>query len=74
MTRREREVTQLLLTGSSTRDIAATLWITPETLRGHVKNVLAKLEVSSRAELFALLSREPRSRLRPAAPASPHSR
>ena len=73
LTQREREVTQLLLTGRSTQDIAATLWITPETLRGHVKNVLAKLEVSSRAELFALLSREPRSRLRPAVPASPHS-
>ncbi len=74
LTHREREVTQQLLTGRSTRDIAAALWITPETLRGHVKNVLTKLEVSSRAELFALLSREPRSRLRPAAPASRHSR
>lgn len=73
LTPREREVTQLLLTGRPSRQIAAELWITPETLRGHVKNVLAKLEVSSRAELFALLSREPRSRSRPAEPASPRT-
>ena len=74
LTHREREVTQLLLTGRATRDIAADLWITPETLRGHVKSILAKLEVSSRAELFAMLSHEPRSRLRPAEPAAPRSR
>lgn len=65
LTPREREVTRLLLTGRPSRQIAAELWITPETLRWHVKNVLAKLEVSSRAELFALLSRELRSRSRP---------
>lgn len=69
LTGREREVTRLLLTGLSTHDIAAELWITPETLRGHVKSVLAKMAVSSRAELFAKLSPEPRSRTRPAAPA-----
>lgn len=69
LTDRERQVTQLLLTGRSTRDIAADLWISPETLRGHVKSVHAKLGVSSRAELFALLAHEPRSRMRPAAPA-----
>lgn len=74
LTPRERQVTQLLLTGRSTREIAAELWITPETLRGHVKNVLAKMRVSSRGELFAMLSREPRSRWRPAERAFPHSR
>ncbi len=74
LTPREREVTGLLLTGRPTRQIAAELWITPETLRGHVKNVLAKLDVSSRAELAALLSRQPRSRSQPAAPASRRTR
>ncbi len=70
LTDREREVTHLLLTGASTSAIAERLWISPETLRGHVKSVFAKLEVSSRPELAALLSHQPRSRARPPAPAA----
>lgn len=64
LTPREREVTQLLLTGMSTRAIAQKLWITPGTLRSHVKAVFAKLGVSSRPELFARLSQEPPVRSR----------
>jgi DNA-binding CsgD family transcriptional regulator len=59
LTNREREVTQLLLTGMPTREIAARLWISSETLRGHVKAVFAKLGVNSRPQLAALLSHEP---------------
>jgi DNA-binding CsgD family transcriptional regulator len=59
LTPREREVTQLLLTGMAIADIAARLWITPETLRGHVKSVFGKLGVNSRPQLAALLSSEP---------------
>ncbi|MGV0794413.1 helix-turn-helix transcriptional regulator [Mycolicibacterium sp. XJ1819] len=59
LTRREKEITQLLLTGMATRDIAGRLWITTETLRGHVKAIFAKLGVNSRPELAALLSQEP---------------
>ncbi|OLT23080.1 hypothetical protein BJF81_11920 [Ornithinimicrobium sp. CNJ-824] len=65
LTTREREVTGLLLTGMATADIARELWITPETLRGHVKAVFAKLGVGSRAELFARLSHEPPVRSAP---------
>jgi DNA-binding CsgD family transcriptional regulator len=66
LTPREREVTQLLLTGMATGDIARELWITPDTLRGHIKSVFSKLHVRSRPELFARLAYEPR--LRSAAP------
>jgi DNA-binding CsgD family transcriptional regulator len=59
LTRREKEITRLLLTGMATRDIASELWITADTLRGHVKSVFAKLGVKSRPELAALLSQEP---------------
>ncbi|ACQ79183.1 transcriptional regulator, LuxR family [Beutenbergia cavernae DSM 12333] len=59
LTRREQEVTQLLLLGMATGEIAHRLWITPETLRGHVKAVFAKLGVGSRPELAALLSAQP---------------
>ncbi|WP_324277903.1 helix-turn-helix transcriptional regulator [Blastococcus brunescens] len=59
LTDREREVTQLLLTGLPISAIAERLWITPETLRGHVKAVFAKLGVNSRPQMAALLSHEP---------------
>ena len=74
LTDRERHVTQLLLTGRSTAEIADELYITSETLRGHVKSVYAKLGVSSRPEMAAMLSHEPRSRVRPVEPAAPRSR
>jgi DNA-binding CsgD family transcriptional regulator len=59
LTPREREVTQLMLSGASTEEAAAELWITTETLRGHVKSLFTKLGVRSRPELVALLSHEP---------------
>ncbi|WP_069386577.1 helix-turn-helix transcriptional regulator [Cellulosimicrobium cellulans] len=59
LTDREREVTQLLLRGTSTAALARQLWITPETVRGHVKTIFAKLGVNSRPQLAALLADEP---------------
>ncbi|MDF1605798.1 helix-turn-helix transcriptional regulator [Nocardioides sp. YIM 152315] len=59
LTRREQEVTRLMLAGLPTSEIAGELFISPETLRGHVKAVFAKLDVSSRPELAALLSHQP---------------
>ena len=60
LTDREREVTRMLLTGMPVHTIAEKLWITPETLRGHIKAVFAKLGVNSRPQLAALLSHDPR--------------
>ncbi|MGV0714330.1 helix-turn-helix transcriptional regulator [Mycolicibacterium sp. XJ662] len=62
LTPREKEITALLLTGMPTAEIARRVWITTETLRGHVKSIFAKLTVSSRPELAALLSKEPQVR------------
>jgi DNA-binding CsgD family transcriptional regulator len=56
LTSREREVAGLLVAGGSMDQIAETLWISPHTLRGHVKSIFAKLGVRSRPELTALLS------------------
>lgn len=56
LTRREREVLQLLADGLSGEQIAARLVISPSTQRNHVANILAKLDVHSQlqAVVFAL--------------------
>ena len=64
LTNRENEVLQLLAAGQSTREIARTLFVSPSTVRNHVHNILAKLDVHSRLEAvttalrFGLLSRD----------------
>ena len=55
LTGREREITQLLLRGLPTADIARRLFISRHTLGDHIKAIFAKLGVSSRPELTALL-------------------
>jgi DNA-binding NarL/FixJ family response regulator len=57
LTQREEEVLALLGQGLSNADIAARLVISPRTAEHHVGNVLAKLGLSSRAEVAALLLR-----------------
>jgi len=53
LTERERDVLRLLLAGQSTREIAATLYISPRTASTHVTNILGKLGVTSRAAAVA---------------------
>ena len=56
LTERETEVLRLLAQGLSNKEIAARLVIGERTVKTHVSNVLAKLNVSSRtqAALYAL--------------------
>ncbi|MFC9245688.1 LuxR C-terminal-related transcriptional regulator [Streptomyces sp. NPDC057136] len=65
LTPRELEITQLITRGLPTTEIAATLFISPHTVRDHVKTVFGKTEVSSRGELVARLFAE---HYRPAVP------
>ncbi|MFI5720705.1 LuxR C-terminal-related transcriptional regulator [Nocardia sp. NPDC051750] len=55
---RELQVTQLIARGLTTAEIAGTLFLSPHTVRDHIKAVFAKVEVSSRGELVARLFTE----------------
>jgi len=50
LSKREYEILRLLPKGVVTRNIAEQLDISPATVRNHVKNIFAKLEVHNRAE------------------------
>jgi len=53
LTPREREVAALLTEGLSNGEIATRLFISPKTASVHVSNILAKLSMTSRAEIAA---------------------
>jgi DNA-binding NarL/FixJ family response regulator len=57
LTNRELQVIRLAATGMQNREIASALEITIETVKVHVKNVLAKLGARDRAEAIALAAR-----------------
>ena len=50
LTEREREILELIARGRSNADITASLVLSPKTVRNHVSNIFAKLQVRDRAE------------------------
>lgn len=54
LTRREREILVLLAQGCGNADIARKLFLSPKTVRNHIANILAKLDVPDRAQAIAL--------------------
>ena len=53
LTPREREILAWVARGKTNREIAAALYLAPGTVRKHLDNVYAKLDVGSRAGAVA---------------------
>lgn len=51
LSKRERQVAELVLQGLRYKDVAASLHISDHTVRNHLRSVFAKLRITSRVEL-----------------------
>jgi DNA-binding NarL/FixJ family response regulator len=58
LTQREREILQLLADGMSNADVAQRLFISQETVKSHVRHILAKLEADTRTHAVAIALRD----------------
>lgn len=56
LSRRETEVARLISAGLSTKEIACRLEISSHTVRHHTERIFARLHVSSRAEVAAIVA------------------
>ncbi len=59
LTKREREVVDLISKGMSNKEIAQELHIATFTVKSHVHNVLEKLELTTRLQIAAFVRNEP---------------
>jgi DNA-binding CsgD family transcriptional regulator len=53
---REKEILLLLFKGKTSHEIASDLFISNNTVKSHIKHIYKKLHVSTRVQLFSLLS------------------
>jgi len=61
LTTREREILERVATGATNREIALQLCIAENTVKNHLKNILAKLHIQNRVQL-AIFVRDAQSR------------
>ncbi|MFI5181459.1 MAG: LuxR C-terminal-related transcriptional regulator [Thermoanaerobaculia bacterium] len=73
LTCRERQILELISTGLQNKEVARELHISSVTVRNHVQNILAKLDVHSKLEAVSLAYRRSwvSSPMRAAAPSLP---
>jgi len=57
LSKREKEVVDLIASGYSNAEIASALFISPHTVNDHTKKIYRKLDVHSRYELTALVNK-----------------
>ncbi len=58
LTQRERDVLRLLADGMTNEEIGKTLFISPETVRTHVRKAMAKLDADTRTQAVATALRQ----------------
>jgi DNA-binding NarL/FixJ family response regulator len=58
LTERELEVLKLVAKGLANRDIARQLFISENTVKNHIRNILEKLQLHSRIQAVAYALRE----------------
>lgn len=58
LTAREAEILALVADGLESRQIAGELFVSPDTVRTHVANVLTKLNARTRAQAVAIAVRK----------------
>ncbi|MGA2112699.1 MAG: helix-turn-helix transcriptional regulator [Anaerolineales bacterium] len=61
LTIREREVLDLILAGQSNRQIAQRLFLSPETVKTHVRHILAKTGATRKVQLRTMLQTQGRA-------------
>ena len=57
LTKREKEIFEMLILNKTTKDIATLLNISEKTVRNHISNVMQKLSVKGRASAVVELLR-----------------
>ncbi|PKR79221.1 helix-turn-helix transcriptional regulator [Halalkalibacillus sediminis] len=57
LTKREREVFELLVQDKTTKEIADALYISEKTVRNHISNTIQKLQVKGRSQAVVELIR-----------------
>ena len=55
LTKREKEILQLLMDGLSYKEIAAACFISIDTINSHIRKIYSKLDIHSRSEIAARL-------------------
>jgi ATP/maltotriose-dependent transcriptional regulator MalT len=66
LTKREREISDLIADRMTNKEIAAQLFLSEKTIESHIRNVFNKLGASSRVEVARVIDRERRERPTPA--------
>jgi DNA-binding CsgD family transcriptional regulator len=65
LTPQELQVALAVAGGSTNREVAASLFLSPKTIEFHLGNIYSKLEIRSRTQLVSLVAREAQQAMNP---------